>query len=153
MLRKKEEKNNKVKDEAYYVEKLEEVRTKAKGMPLVARGESEEDGTYHIWSSGFNDEEMRNLTHGAMFSQFEEDEDEMVNGCCFMTKSGDKSPMTTKVRSILQSFNIPLQAYDSEIIAFDDTVAYFGMFVVSASNEAKKLNIQLQETQKLLDSK
>ena len=46
MLRKKEEKKNRVKDEAYYVEKLEEVQTKAKGMSLVARGESEEDGMY-----------------------------------------------------------------------------------------------------------
>ena len=36
MLRKKDEKNNKVKDEAYYVECLEEVCAKAKGMSLVA---------------------------------------------------------------------------------------------------------------------
>ena len=39
MLRNKEEKKNKVKDKAYYVEKLEEVRIKAKNLPLVARGE------------------------------------------------------------------------------------------------------------------
>ena len=58
MLRKKDDRNNKVKDEAYYVEKLEEVRAKAKGLSLVARGEAEEDGTYQIWSSGSDDEEM-----------------------------------------------------------------------------------------------
>ena len=46
MLRKKEEKKNKVKDEVYYSEKLEEVRVKAKGMPLVAKGEQEEEGVY-----------------------------------------------------------------------------------------------------------
>ena len=31
MLRRKEEKKNKVKDKSYYVEKLEKVRTKARG--------------------------------------------------------------------------------------------------------------------------
>ena len=36
MLRKRDEKKNKVKDEAYYVERLEEVRAKMKGMSLVA---------------------------------------------------------------------------------------------------------------------
>ncbi|XP_052627452.1 uncharacterized protein LOC128134082 [Lactuca sativa] len=48
MLRKKEEKKNKNKDEAYYVEKLEEVHEKAKSLSLVARRESEdeESGTY-----------------------------------------------------------------------------------------------------------
>ncbi|XP_052626952.1 uncharacterized protein LOC128133522 [Lactuca sativa] len=48
MLRKKEEKKSKIKDEAYYSEKLEEVRAKAKGLSLVAKGESdeEESGTY-----------------------------------------------------------------------------------------------------------
>ena len=61
--------------------------------------------------------------------------------------------MTTKVRNILQSFNIPLSAYDSEIVAFDDIVAYFDNLFVSASNEAKKLSNQLLETQKKLDSK
>lgn len=38
MLRKKDEKKNRVKDEAYYVERLKEVRAKAKGMPFVAKG-------------------------------------------------------------------------------------------------------------------
>ena len=43
MLRKKDENKNKVKDEAYYIERLEEVQAKAKGMSLVARGEGEYD--------------------------------------------------------------------------------------------------------------
>ncbi|XP_023742160.1 uncharacterized protein LOC111890233 [Lactuca sativa] len=51
MLRKKDVKKNKVKDKDYYEERLEEVRAKAKGMSLVARGEGEDDGTYQIWSS------------------------------------------------------------------------------------------------------
>ena len=47
MLRKKEE-NNKVKDEAYYSKKLEEVCQKSKNISLVARGEDEDKGTYQI---------------------------------------------------------------------------------------------------------
>ena len=61
--------------------------------------------------------------------------------------------MTTKVCSILQSFNIPLSAYDFELIVFDDTVAYFHNLVIFASNEAKKSSSQLLEIQKQFDSK
>ena len=39
VLRKKDERKNKVKDEAYYAERLEEVRAKAKNISLVASGE------------------------------------------------------------------------------------------------------------------
>ena len=46
MLRKREEKKEKVKDEAYYVERLEEVRSKKKGLSLVAKGSVDGDGTY-----------------------------------------------------------------------------------------------------------
>ncbi|KAL7618630.1 hypothetical protein Lser_V15G03678 [Lactuca serriola] len=82
MLRKKDERKMKVKDEAYYAEKLEEVRTKAKNLSLVAEGTDEE-----------------------------------------------------------------------EDVSFDETVTYFDSIVVSASNEAKKLSMQLLETQKKLDLK
>ena len=63
------------------------VRSKAKGMSLVAKGVDEEDGTYQIWSSGSDDEEMRNPTHGAMYAVHEEDEDEKITGKCFVTTS------------------------------------------------------------------
>ena len=77
MLRKKEEKKEKVKDEAYYSEKIEELRAKTKGVSLVAKGETteEESGTYQIWSSGSDDEEMRHPTHGAMFASFDDCEE------------------------------------------------------------------------------
>ena len=61
--------------------------------------------------------------------------------------------MTTKVRAILESFNIPLIAYDAEITAFDDTVAYFDAVIVSASTEAQNLKTQLAETRRQLDIK
>ena len=146
MLRKKDEKKNKVKDEAYYTESQEEVRAKAKGMYLVAKGEQKEDGTYQIWSSGSDDDEMRNPTHGAMCAKCEDDYDEEIIGQCFVSKSANKSLMTTKVRSILEYFNIPLNAYNSEIVSLDATVAYLDSLVVSASKEAKKLSTQMLET-------
>ena len=90
---------------------------------------------------------MRHPTHGAMFASFEKNnKEEEISGHCFVSKSTDKSPMTTKVRAILESFNIPLIAYDAEITAFDDTVAYFDVVIVSASTEAQNLNTQLAET-------
>ena len=52
MLWKKDEKKDIVKDEAYYVERLEEVTARMKGMSLVAKGSGEGDGTYQVWSSG-----------------------------------------------------------------------------------------------------
>ena len=39
MLRKRDEKKNNTKDEAYYVEKLEELCAKTKNLSLVAHGE------------------------------------------------------------------------------------------------------------------
>lgn len=41
------------------VERLEEVRAKAKGLSLVAKGGVEGYGTYQIWSFCSDDEEMR----------------------------------------------------------------------------------------------
>ncbi|XP_052625667.1 uncharacterized protein LOC111890076 [Lactuca sativa] len=103
MLRKKDEKKSKVKYEAYYAEKLEEVRTKAKGLSLVAKGEmdNDESGTYQIWSSGSDDEEMRHPTHGAMFASFEKNgnAEEEISRNCFVSKSTGNYPMTTKSAS------------------------------------------------------
>ncbi|XP_023760141.1 uncharacterized protein LOC111908554 [Lactuca sativa] len=48
MLRKKDERKNLVKDEAYYAEKIEEVRAKTKNLSLIATGEQDEAGTYQI---------------------------------------------------------------------------------------------------------
>lgn len=42
MLRKRDENKNRVKDEAYYLERLKEVREKTKGVSLVVKGEDED---------------------------------------------------------------------------------------------------------------
>ena len=80
ILRKNDERKNKVKDEDYYTGRLEEVRVKAKNMYLVARGEQDDDDTYQIWSSGSDDEEMHNPTRGAMYAKLEKDSDEDLMG-------------------------------------------------------------------------
>ncbi|KAL7592013.1 hypothetical protein Lser_V15G31779 [Lactuca serriola] len=46
MLKKRDEKKSRVKDESYYVERLEEVRAKTKGMSLVVKGIDDEEATY-----------------------------------------------------------------------------------------------------------
>lgn len=74
----KEKKKDLFKEEAYYVEKIEKICARTKGVYLVARGGDKEEGTYHIWSSRLDDDEMRNPTHGAMCVKLEEDEKEEV---------------------------------------------------------------------------
>lgn len=106
ILRKRDKKKNRVKYEVYYEERLEEVRAKMKGMSLVAKGSCNKEGTYQIWSSGSDGEEMRNPTHGAMYANFEEEseEEEMVTGTCFVTTVADKSRLTSKECALLESF-------------------------------------------------
>ena len=62
--------------------RIKEVRTKENGMFLVAKGMPDEDGAYQVWSSGSDDDEIRNPTHGVMFASFEEeDDDKVMLGC------------------------------------------------------------------------
>ena len=61
--------------------------------------------------------------------------------------------MTYQVRSLLQCFNIPSSAYDLILSEFDAAITYVNDLLISASNDAKKSNTQLLETQKMLDSK
>ena len=84
---------------------------------------------------------------------YEDGEEKEIFGHCFVSKSIDKYPMTTKVHNILESFNILVHAYNSKLVSFDETVTYFDSIIVSASNEAKKLSDQLLETRKMMDSK
>ena len=56
MLKKKEEKRDKIKDEAYYALKIEELMKKSKNLSLVVKNMNEDDGKYQIWSSGSDDE-------------------------------------------------------------------------------------------------
>ena len=69
MLKKKEEKHEKLKDVAYYALKIEELRAKLKNLSLVGKGLDEDEDTYQMFSYGSNDEEMHHLTHGAMFAK------------------------------------------------------------------------------------
>ena len=88
-----------------------------------------------------------------MYARYEEVEEENVTGRCLVSKSGDTAPMTSKVRSLLQSFNIPSSTYDYVLTEFDTSVAYMNNLVISASNLAKKASTQLLETQRILETK
>lgn len=69
VLKKKEEKKEKVKHEAYYTMKIEELRVETKNISLMEKGEEEKEGTYQIWLSGSDEEEMCHPTHGALFAK------------------------------------------------------------------------------------
>ncbi|XP_042751473.1 uncharacterized protein LOC111903530 [Lactuca sativa] len=69
MLKKQEEKNEKVKEEAYYAMKIEELQEKSKNLSMVAKNSTVEDGIYQIWSYGSDDEEMHHPTHEVMYAK------------------------------------------------------------------------------------
>ena len=77
------ERENVTKNEAYYVEKLENFRNmNVKGTNLVVA--KDDDEGMEIWSSRSDDEDMMRPTHGAMFAR-----DANVKGRCFMARSND----------------------------------------------------------------
>lgn len=61
----------------------------------MAKGMHDEEGTYQIWSSGSDDEEMQNPTHGLMFIIHEEKDEEKITKRCFVSTATHKSPMTS----------------------------------------------------------
>lgn len=129
-----------MKDEAYYAKRLEEVLTQTNNLSLMAKGGDKNEGTYQIWSSGSDDEEMSHPNHGVLLSKYEEceyddkilfdksgkdcdeeleeyakvdgsaEEDEETTGRCFVSIT-PKSPMISKARDLLVSFNIPPNFY------------------------------------------
>ncbi|KAI3503712.1 hypothetical protein L1887_32161 [Cichorium endivia] len=66
MLRKQNEKKPQVKDEAYYARKLEEARVKTKDLALMAANDRQ--GSYQVWSSDSDDEEVRKPSHSAFIA-------------------------------------------------------------------------------------
>lgn len=82
MLKKRDENQEKVMDEAYYSMKLEQVKSMTKSLSLMVRGEDVNEGTYQIWSSCSDDEETDHPPHGAMSKKHESvsDIEENVEG-------------------------------------------------------------------------
>lgn len=78
--------------------KIEDLRAKSKKFSLEAKGVEESDGTYHIWSSGSNDEERCHRMHDTMYA-----------------KHGDKESDKEKVRIEVESDNIGWGAEDDNI--------------------------------------
>ncbi|KAI3510699.1 hypothetical protein L1887_17832 [Cichorium endivia] len=66
MLRKQNEKKPQVNDEAYYTRKMEEVRVKTKDLALVAADDRQ--GSYQVWSSDSDDDEVRKPSHSAFMA-------------------------------------------------------------------------------------
>lgn len=66
---------------------------------------------------------MQNPTHGAIFTEYEEGSllEEKVTGKCFVSSGADKSPMNSKVRTLLESFSIHFSSYDAIMSNFDNT--------------------------------
>ncbi|KAI3493566.1 hypothetical protein L1887_40766 [Cichorium endivia] len=81
MLRKQNKKKPQVKDEAYYARKMEEVRVKTKDLALMAADDRQ--GSYQVWSSDSDDEEVRKPSHSA-FIAYDVDK-------CFLKDTSEES--------------------------------------------------------------
>ncbi|KAI3767811.1 hypothetical protein L2E82_18230 [Cichorium intybus] len=66
MLRKQNEKKPQVKDETYYARKMKEVRVRTKDLALMAADDHQ--GSYQVWSSDSDDDEVRKPTHSAFMA-------------------------------------------------------------------------------------
>lgn len=136
MLRKQNGKKENVKDEAYYAQKIEELRKKnslAVKLVLIVEEESDE-GRVEVWSIDSKDDEVRKPTHGGCFVVKSEKESYaskclMVHSCnsepieyvtgggktsesCFAVKTITKQvkeceKVVKKVHSILKALNFP----------------------------------------------
>lgn len=69
MLRNKSEKKEKMKDEAYYVKKIEDLRKMnvIRKAPIVEEEDSDARNIY-VWSTNSQDEEVRRPSHDALFA-------------------------------------------------------------------------------------
>jgi hypothetical protein len=127
---KNKEENEKEKDEAYYVGKLEEIRKKntPSGSSAFVVMEDNEDETKQVWSTDSEDEEVRRPLHGRCFmvssvptaSREEKSEEGNSSDRCFATKTVSErvkevENVVDKVHSILKSLNICPSTYNSEL--------------------------------------
>lgn len=146
------DKNENIKDEAYYTHKIEELRkSKGIGKTLIVEEDSyDSDERVEVWSTNFEDEEVQKPTHGKGFvvkedkscvggkclmvrsTNFESQEYFTDEGAkskvCYVTKSVKENArecenVINKVHSIHKSLNIPVTRYDFELTELCATVS------------------------------
>ncbi|KAI3723807.1 hypothetical protein L2E82_35565 [Cichorium intybus] len=130
MLRKANEKKERVKDEAYYTKKLEE-----------------------IWSSGSDDDEIRKPTHGAMFTAHtghgiwsddessDEEKKTKITGVCLMVQGTNFSSnahltIPEQVSFLLQNFNVPEELFINDLNEITSDCLHMNQLLVSANSDA-----------------
>lgn len=68
VLRKKREKKEKRKDEAYYVKKFKDVKKlNIQRKALIVEEEDNDAGNVEVWFTDYEDDEIRRTTHRALF--------------------------------------------------------------------------------------
>ena len=85
VLRRKQEKEDVVKDEAYYAQKIANLKLKKPtgNAMIVETVHSDSEGNMEVWSSGSDDEEMRRPTHG-------------IKSKCFVARSVDSESASSE---------------------------------------------------------
>ena len=126
VLRRKQENEEKVKDEAYYAQKIANLKIKkpATNVLVVENVNSDSEGNMEVWSSGSDDEEMRRPTHGAkavcLMASFVESEaasSKSTFALCLSSKSTDDylqeaKKVTEKVHLLLSKYKVSTNCYE-----------------------------------------
>ncbi|KAI3503806.1 hypothetical protein L1887_32257 [Cichorium endivia] len=154
MLRKQNEKKPQVKDEAYYARKLEEARVKTKDLALMAGDDRQ--GSYQVWSSDSDDEEVRKPSHSAFIAydadkcflqDTSEENADMTSGLGFVTseahmKTTVGTPKTQSV-SMLQiddssddDEELCLMANEARLTIPEQVSHFLSSFKIPASQSA-----------------
>ncbi|KAI3523847.1 hypothetical protein L1887_02295 [Cichorium endivia] len=151
MLKKANEKKERIKDEAYYTKKLEEVRANTQSLSLIVPNNS--DGTYQIWSSGSDDDEIRKPTHGAMFAtqtghgiwsddeNSDEEKETKITGVCLMAQGTNHSSearltIPEQVSLLLQNFHVPEELFINDLNEITSDCLHMNQLLVSANSDA-----------------
>ncbi|KAI3739799.1 hypothetical protein L2E82_30211 [Cichorium intybus] len=159
MLHKQNERKPQVKDEAYYASKMVEVRVKTKDLALMAADDRQ--GSYQVWSSDSDDDEVRKPSHSVFMAydvgkSFLKDTSEKLNddemmkveataGLGFVTSEGFEmiaadTPKTWFEDSSDDDEEVCLMANDTRLTIPEQVSKLLSSFKIPISHSAPIIN-------------
>ncbi|KAL4564910.1 hypothetical protein LXL04_028986 [Taraxacum kok-saghyz] len=157
VLRRKQEKVEVVKDEAYYTQKIANLKIKKPtgNAMIVETVHSDSEGNMEVWSSGSDDEEMRRPTHGTKANCFmarsvdsESASSESTFSSCLSSKSAKEQldearKVTEKVQSLLSKHDISPKSYQNLLDDLNDKCAELADSVKYNRRQVSSLTTEL----------
>ena len=159
VLRRKHEKEETVKDEAYYTQKIANLKIKKPvGQAMIVENvHSDSDGNMEVWSSGLDDEEIRRPSHGVKANCFiassidsEAASSESIYASCLTSKSTDDyleeaMKATEKVQFLLSKHNISSNCYQYLLDDLNEKCADLGKLLKYIRRQVGNLKDELSD--------